>query len=191
MVKKIGILGGTFDPPHIGHLMIAEQVRVSCKLDEVWFMPNQTPPHKRYDEVISNEHRVEMVKRSIENNPYFHLSLIECERKDVSYTYDTMKILTSNYPNVAFYFIIGGDMVEYLPKWYRIDDLLNIVTFIGAKRPGYKMNTRYKNRVIEVEVAQVDISSSLIRQYVKEKKSIRYLVTEKVREYIEEMGLYG
>lgn len=189
-MKKIGILGGTFDPPHVGHLIIAEQVRVVCELDEVWFMPNQIPPHKQSDNVISNEHRVEMVKRSIENNPYFHLSLVECKRKNVSYTYDTMKILTSNYPNVSFYFIIGGDMVEYLPKWYRIGDLLNIVTFIGVKRPGFKINNRYKNRVVEVEVAQVDISSSLIRQYVKEGKSIRYLVTEKVCEYIEEMGLY-
>ncbi|WP_062198764.1 nicotinate-nucleotide adenylyltransferase [Massilibacterium senegalense] len=190
-MRKIGILGGTFDPPHLGHLIIAEEVREQCKLDEIWFMPNQSPPHKQINPFIQNEHRIEMVKRSIKGHPQFHISLIEFERSDVSYTYDTMIQIKKRYPDDDFYFIIGGDMVEYLPKWHKIDELLQMITFIGAKRPGYDMSCPYPNHVIEVEVPQIDISSSMVRERIHQQKSIRYLVMDEVRVYIEENDLYG
>lgn len=187
-MRKIGLMGGTFNPPHIGHCIVAKEVQVACELDEIWFLVSGTPPHKEGEDIASNEHRAEMVQRMIANDTTFHLCTIELERNGVTYTYDTMKELSERYPNDAFYFIIGGDMVEYLPKWYRIDELVKLVTFIGVGRPGYELDTRYPVQMIDV--LQIDISSSLIRQRVREGGNIKYLVADKVDTYIREQGLY-
>jgi nicotinate-nucleotide adenylyltransferase len=188
MVKKVGILGGTFDPPHLGHLLIANDVQHCLNLDEVWFMPNRIPPHKQSESITSTEHRIEMLNAALGERPSFLLQTIELEREGPSYTYDTILLLKENHPAIDFHFIIGADMVEYLPKWHKIEDLVKLVKFVGVKRPGYSIETAFP--VIEVETPQFEVSSSLIRQRVKGGRSSHYLVPEQVRRIIEEKKLY-
>ncbi|MDX5476011.1 MAG: nicotinate-nucleotide adenylyltransferase [Bacillaceae bacterium] len=187
-MRKIGILGGTFDPPHIGHLIIANEVMHSLSLDEIWFIPNRIPPHKLNKSITETSSRVEMIQLAIEDNEQFHLNTLELERSGPSYTYDTIVTLKELHPTYEFFFIIGADMVEYLPKWHRIDELVGLIQFVGVKRAGYQVHTTYP--VIEVEIPQVDISSTLIRKKIKDGLSFRYLVPEKVQIYIEENNLY-
>lgn len=188
-MKKIGILGGTFDPPHLGHLIIANEVLESQNLDEIWFMPNQEPPHKKKSNAISDEDRIQLVKLAIAEHPRFRLELLEMERSGPSFTYETMKILQETHPDKKFYFIIGADMIEYLPKWKHIDELVKLVQFIGVDRPSYSHETPYP--IVYAEVPEMEISSSLIRDRLMEGKTIRYIVPESVRNYIKENKLYG
>lgn len=190
-MRKIGIMGGTFDPPHFGHLLIAERAREACQLDEVWFMPTKTPPHKTGSNLCNDEQRIEMVKLAIETNPNYKLSLAEFERIGPSYTIDTIKQLKADYPEADFYFIIGGDMIEYLPKWKDIDELLTLITFVGVKRPGHNWTFIYSDKVEIIDAPQLEISSSEIRERSQKQRSIRYLLPEAVIEFIKEQGIYG
>lgn len=186
--KKIGVLGGTFNPPHMGHLMIAEQVRDQLDLDNIHFMPTFIPAHKEEKAAIDSDHRVEMVGRAIDDNSNFSLNLTEVNRGGKSYTVDTMKVLKEANPETRYYFIIGGDMVEDLPNWKGIDELVNLVQFVAVRRPNYSQKSEYP--VIWIDVPSYEISSSIIRNKVKTACSIHYLTPEKVIEYIEKEGLY-
>ena len=188
-MKKIGILGGTFDPPHMGHLIIANEVLHALGLDEIRFMPNHTPPHKQKTKSVSNQERVEMLKLTIEGNPKFSIEMCELENPGTSYTFETMKRLVQDEPNATFYFIVGADMIEYLPKWYKIDELVKLVQFVGVERPQYKTKSSYP--IVLVDVPKIDISSSEIRRKVQQRSTIKYLVTPAVEKYIEEHSLYG
>lgn len=186
--KKIGILGGTFNPPHIAHLLIAEQVGSQLGLDKVLFIPDFIPPHVDEKKTIPAEHRVEMVRLAIQDNPLFDLDLIEINRGGSSYSYDTVKELKQLHPENDYYFIIGGDMADYLPTWYRIDELVKMVQFVGVDRPKYQRQEQYP--IIWVDVPKMDISSTKIRKNVKNGCSIRYQVPESVEKYIKEHRLY-
>lgn len=188
-MKKIGIFGGTFDPPHNGHLIMANEVLHSLHLDQVWFMPNHIPPHKQDEHITASVHRLNMLKLAIEENPYFQIQTIELDRPGPSYTYDTMKLLKKKYHYAHFYFIIGADMIEYLPHWHRIEELLKLVSFVGIKRPGYSMESKYP--IIDVEVPQFNVSSSMIRKRLEKAYTVDYLLPKKVIQYIEENHLYG
>jgi nicotinate-nucleotide adenylyltransferase len=185
---KIGIFGGTFDPPHFGHLIIANEVQYRLNLDEVWFMPNQQPPHKIKTSTTTNEDRIEMLKRATANQPHFKLESIEFNREGPSYSIDTIKLLKAQYPGHRFYFIIGADMIEYLPKWHKIDELIELVQFVGVKRPGYTEQTNYP--IIYVETPLIEISSKMIRNRVQEKEPIHFFLPDEVRQYIKENHLY-
>lgn len=188
---KIGILGGTFDPIHIAHLMMAEQVRDSLKLDEIWFMPSHVPPHKEGSLVTGAHHRLEMVKLAIGNAPCFRVLPMELERPGPSYTIDTVRALLRQFPHDEFHFIIGGDMIEYLPHWHKIEELAEIIRFVGILRPGSAPESALAEyRVQIVEFPQMDLSSTMIREKVRNGRSIRFMVTDEVRRYIEENGLY-
>lgn len=187
----IAILGGTFDPPHYGHLIIAEEVLDACSFDEVWFMPSPTPPHKMEEKITDSDHRIEMVKRAISGNERFRICLFEFKREGPSYTYDTMKALMRKYPEHHFSFLIGADMVEYLPKWHRVDELVQIVSLIGVGRPGFSLHSPYGKFIREVEVPEIEISSSFLRKRFEENGNTRYFLPDQVREYIKEKGLYG
>ncbi|WP_080874674.1 nicotinate-nucleotide adenylyltransferase [Oceanobacillus timonensis] len=187
-MKKIGILGGTFNPPHIGHLWIAEEVRIRKQLDEIWFIPTSTPPHKE-TEVLDAAHRLEMLRLAIQDNPHFQVNALELEREGKSYTYDTVQELTTNYSEVDFRFIIGGDMVAYLPKWNRINELVQMIHFIGVSRPGYTLETPYA--VERLEIHPLDISSTFIRNRLEEGEKVRYLLPDDVMNYIKENRIYG
>lgn len=135
-MKKIGLFGGTFNPPHIGHLIMANEVYAALDLTEVRFMPNATAPHKEAVTSATNAQRLKMVELAIQDVPYFSAETFEIERGGVSYTYETMKAMCEREPDVEFYFIIGGDMIDSLHTWYRIDELTELVQFVGVKRPG-------------------------------------------------------
>src|SRR5699024_7333276 len=188
LMKRIGILGGTFDPPHIGHLIIAEEVRIALDLTEVWFIPTYEPPHK--DRASSSvEDRLNMLQRAIGEHPHFKINTIEIERSGKSYTIDTMKTFKRMYPEDEFFFIIGADMVEYLTNWFKIEELIKLVTFVGVKRPGFNVESDYP--VVEVDIPIIDISSTTIRSRLARKQSIKYLTPDAVISYIKERQLYG
>lgn len=186
--KQVGLLGGNFNPIHHAHLMIAEQVGQKMGFDEVHLLPSYLPPHVDEKKTIDSEHRLAMVKLAIEDNPFFSVDTRELARKGKSYTFDTMLELTTENPDTEYYFIIGGDEVAYLPKWHRIDELVRIVNFVGVKRAGYALESPYP--IIWVDVPEIQLSSSYIRKQVNQGCSIRYLVPDRVREYIAEEGLY-
>lgn len=187
-MKKIGILGGTFDPPHLGHLIMAEFSLEEMNLDEIWFMPSFIPPHKQ-ESSTDPDARLMMVKKAINQHPEFKMCDVELVRKGTSYTVDTMAFLKGEYPDVHFYFIIGGDMVEHLPKWQRIEDLVELVDFIGVQRPGFGWNKAIP--VQFVDIPSIEVSSTMIRKRISEGKSVRYLVPENVDSFIKEHHLYG
>nr|WP_143236657.1 nicotinate-nucleotide adenylyltransferase [Aerococcus urinaehominis] len=186
--QRVGILGGTFNPVHQGHLIIADQVRDKLQLDQVYLMPTNIPPHKAVDSMVTNQQRLNMLALAIADNPSLAIEDIEMERETTSYTYDTMDILTHLNPHTDYYFIIGADMIESLDQWYRIDDLIKLVNFVGVARPGYSIETDYP--IMLVDTAKIDLSSSQIRQAVKAGAAIRYLVPEAVRQYIIDKELY-
>lgn len=186
---KVGILGGTFSPPHMGHLIMAEQVKDQLDLDKIFFMPTAQPPHSSVTKTtISSDKRVRMLELATIDNPDFEIERFEVDNGGKNYTYDTMKALIELYPTVDFYFIVGGDMIADMPTWYKIDELIQLVQFVGVNRPGYLVETDYP--IIMVDIPSTDISSSTIRKKVAQDCSIKYLVPEDVRNYIALEGLY-
>ena len=187
-MERIGLIGGSFNPPHIAHLIMAEQARVQLGLDKVYFLPSHIPPHVDEKKTIDANTRVEMTRLAIQDNIYFDIETIELERMEKSYTYDTIQLLKKRNPNTEYYFIIGGDMVDYLPTWHRVDELVHEVQFVGVERPGYEKETPYP--VLWIIAPKMDISSTQIRKSVLFQQSIKYLVPELVEAYIAEKGLY-
>lgn len=188
-MPKVGILGGTFDPPHLGHLLIAHEVLDTLGLDEIWFMPNGTPPHKPLNSNTSAKHRLAMLEEATASEPRFRVEPIELERNGPSYTFDTIQQLLARERGTQFSFIIGADMVEYLPNWYRIDELLELITFIGVQRPTYQLASPYP--ITFVDIPEFGVSSSLVRDRLKIGRTIKYLVPDSVIHYIKEHHLYG
>lgn len=190
---RIGLLGGTFDPIHYGHLIAAEQVREQLSLEEVWFLPASVPPHKQDAAVTSASHRLNMVTIAVQDHPQFRVSRLELERGGRSYTVDTLTVLKDRSPEYQFFFIVGADMVQDLPNWHRIDELIQLTQFVGLDRPGYsdvKLPEPIARSVQYVTMPCVGISSTDIRNRVRTGRSIRYLVPDAVRNYIEEHRLY-
>lgn len=201
MKKRIGVLGGTFDPIHIGHLIFAEQVRVLCGLDKVIFIPAKNPPHKLNDGVTQINHRFEMCRIAIQNNKYFEVSDIEMLSDNLSYTYNTLQKMKKELGNsTELYFIVGSDAWLDLDEWYKSEALLNEFSFIIGDRPGYKedlvnekikiIKEKYNTNVEKIDIPEIDVSSSNIRDLVFQKKSIKYLTPEVVENYIIDNKLY-
>ena len=188
---RIGILGGTFNPIHIGHLILAEEARFKLKLDKLIFVPAFIPPHKDASEIISAKDRLAMVKIAIEDNPAFGVSTYEIDAKKKSYSIDTLKEFSSIYGDDAqLCFITGSDSLKDLFSWKDVNDIFKISKFIVANRPGYPIKDVPKE-VDTVVITPIEVSSEDIRKRLKEHRSIRYLVPEKVRKYIIERKLYG
>lgn len=188
-MRKVGILGGTFDPIHLGHLIVADQVMDRLNLDEIRFMPNYYPPHKEMTSNSTLEDRLTMLELALQKEERFRIEKIELMREGKSYTYDTMVLLKEREPETDFYFIIGGDMVDFLPQWYKIDQLVKLVRFIGVNRPHTEGKSSYPIQYIEIP--SVDISSSLIREKLRKGESVNYLLPDSVIQYIKEHQLYG
>lgn len=187
-MKKIGILGGTFDPPHMGHLIIASEVLVTLKLDEIWFIPTKIPPHKQAAATDAS-HRVNMLTLATQDNQKFKVITDEIERDGISYSIDTVNGLIDKMPQAAFYFIIGADMVEYLPKWHKIEELIEKVQFVGVKRLNYQLASAYS--ILEVNVPLIELSSTDIKQRIQSNQSVQYFLPKDVLLYIKEQQLYG
>jgi nicotinate-nucleotide adenylyltransferase len=188
-MKKIGILGGTFNPPHIGHLIVANEVKHVLGLDEVRLMPTAVPPHKTAPSDATAEQRLHMAGLAVSDIKGLTVSAFEVEQGGVSYTYDTMKQLTEIESGVDFHFIIGGDMIDLLPTWHRIEDLVVLVNFVGVGRPGTIGTTDYP--IIMVDIPQIELSSTLIRSRFSEKGTVQFLIPPAVEDFIRKEGLYG
>lgn len=188
-MKKVGIFGGTFNPPHIGHLIMANEAYAALGLDEVRFMPNATAPHKQVAAEATNAQRLRLVELAVANSPQFTVERFEMERGGVSYTFDTMRELCLREPETQFYFLIGGDMMDSLHTWHRIDELVQLVQFVGVRRPGTKAETTYPVKLIEAP--EINLSSTFIRQRLKFGGTLQFLLEPAVEAYIRKEGLYG
>lgn len=186
---KIGILGGTFNPIHIGHLILAEEAREKLSLDKVIFVPSFLPPHKDNSDIAPANMRLAMVKMAIRGNKCFSFSDTEIKRDGKSYTIDTVKEFKARFPKDDLYFIIGSDLLKYLDDWKDLGEITQIVKFIVATRPGYPLE-KIPGYIRTVATRAVDISAFEIREQVKMRRSFRYLVPESVFNYIVRKGLY-
>jgi nicotinate-nucleotide adenylyltransferase len=189
---KIGILGGTFNPPHIGHLIVAESIRDQLKLDKILFVPSYIPPHKLFSQVALPKQRLEMVELAIEKNRNFSASDIEIAREGKSYTVDTINSLISLHPASQLFLIIGMDNLMDFSDWKSPNEIVSNVELIVMNRPGYDTDVKseFKKFATFVKVPNIDISSSDIRRRIKLGRSIRYLVPFEVEQYIVKKGLY-
>lgn len=198
--RRIGIMGGTFDPIHYGHLVTAERARGDYELDQVLFLPSGTPPHKPLDQVTDVKHRYMMTVLATLTNPYFEVSRVDIDREGKSYTIDTLRILKSIYPESELFFITGADAILEIMSWKNPERLLELSEFIAATRPGFCLENssqqvvewfkRNNKRLHLLQVPAMAISSTDIRSRVAQGQSIRYLVPEVVEHYIKKNRLY-
>jgi nicotinate-nucleotide adenylyltransferase len=186
---KLGILGGTFNPVHIGHLILAEEVREKVGLDMVIFVPTYLPPHKDNSEIAAASERFNMLKMAIKGNRHFSISDSEIKRQGQSYTIDTVKQFKDKFPKDELYFITGSDLLKYLDEWKDLSEILKLVKFIVATRPGYPLE-RIPSYISTVSIRAVDVSAFEVRQAAREGKSFRYLVPEQVFNHIANRRLY-
>lgn len=196
---KVGVFGGTFDPIHVGHMVIAEQVADALRLDKVFFIPGGIPTHKSLASVKADAMwRLRMVEAAVTGNPGFTVDSVEVDAGRPMYSIDTVRLLKERYPGEEWYFISGADAVAELLTWKEPDALLEEVVMVAATRPGYDLSAlkplreRLKNfkNIIPVECSRIDISSTEIRERIAGGKSVRYMVPEGVYAIIEQEGLY-
>jgi nicotinate-nucleotide adenylyltransferase len=198
--RRVGILGGTFDPIHVGHLVVAEDCWFQLRLDEVLFVPAGAPPHKRGRPVSAAADRVAMVELAIAGNPHFRLSRADVDRPGISYSVDSVRTIQAEVRSEArLYFIIGNDSLADLPSWHEPNLLLDLCQIVAVNRPGYppfdlgrleSAIPRARERITVLEVPSLDVAASDIRRRVSDGWPITYLVPSAVRDYIAERGLY-
>jgi nicotinate-nucleotide adenylyltransferase len=199
--KRIGVLGGTFDPIHYGHLMAAEEARELLGLTKVIFVPSGNPPHKSSQDVTDGEQRWAMTVLATQDNPWFTVSRVELDRADVSYTVDTLQLLQEQMPEAELYFITGADMFLELPTWKEPETILRSFHFVAVARPGWRVASldgrlrvlveRYRCHVHILNIPGIAVSSTEIRDRLRAGRSVRYLVPTPVVSYILQEGLYG
>ncbi len=200
-MANIGIMGGTFDPIHNGHLLLGKQAYLEYGLDYIWFMPSGQPPHKKNRHVTDSIHRCAMVKLALEGENAFVFSDFEVSREGNTYTAQTLALLKETYPYHYFYYIIGADSLYEMESWYHPEEVLGNVPFLVADREYSRthqslhnqieyLTNQYGAKIQLLHCKEVDISSEEIRQAVRNKKSIENDVPIAVREYIESHGLY-
>jgi len=188
-----GILGGTFDPPHVAHLIIAEFVRQELSLDRIVFVPAAVPPHKRDARITPADHRLEMVRLAISGNPAFEVDDIELRRQGISYTVDTLEELNRRHPGDTLILLIGEDNLIDFRSWKNPDRILRLARVVAMTRPGFTAGPHIPlgEGVTICEVPELDIASRKIREMIRGGKSVRYLVPGAVQEYIRANHLYG
>ncbi len=194
---RLGILGGTFDPPHVGHLILAEYAQDAVSLDQVWFVPAADPPHKHVTR-LGVEHRLAMISAAIAGRPDFLSSRIDIDRPGPHYTVDMLRLLREQLPSVELYFIMGGDSLRDLPKWSRPHELMQLCKLIVMGRPNADayptMHERIlpglAERVIMTESPMLGVSSTELAERIRAGRSVRYVVPEPVCAYIETHRLY-
>lgn len=195
-LQRVGIMGGTFDPIHYGHLVTAEAARSKFRLDQVIFVPSGRPPHKQSSPGHA-EQRLMMTLLATVNNPYFHVSRLEVDREGYSYTYDTLLAFREIYGSACrLFFITGADAILEILTWRYAERLMDQCTFIAATRPGYtiadvgKLPDHFSSKIELMQVPALSISSTDIRRRIRKGEAIRYLLPESVETYIEKTGLY-
>ncbi|MGH7885254.1 MAG: nicotinate-nucleotide adenylyltransferase [Thermodesulfobacteriota bacterium] len=214
---KIGLIGGTFNPVHLGHLRAGEETKEILGLDEICFVPALTPPHKKTNSIAGASHRLNMLKFAVDGNPAFKVLDMELKRKPPSYTIDTLKKLKSGNPDNKYYFILGTELFARIDTWKSSKSLFKYADFVILNRPGYyeidlshllplalknEFQYSYKenkidvfehknsNKLIFINIDGIKLSSTKIRSLIHENKSIKYLVPEKIEKYILDNRLY-
>jgi nicotinate-nucleotide adenylyltransferase len=197
-VRRLGILGGTFSPIHIGHMIMAENALGDLDLDEVLFMPAGRPPHKDAEEPVSPVHRIEMVEAAISGRPGFSCSRLDVDHGELSYTWRLLERITDRYPGADLWFIVGGDSLYDFRSWARPQRVLELARLAVIERPGFPVDESIleslpgmRERVDIVRAPLCDVSSTDLRERIESGRSIRYLVPEPVRIHIEKNGLYA
>jgi nicotinate-nucleotide adenylyltransferase len=198
-VARLGLLGGTFNPPHLAHLVCAQEAFVQLSLDRVLFVPVFEPPHKDVEAEPGVEHRIELCRRAVGDDPRFDVSRIEADTPGRSYTVDTLRKLHESNPEDDLTFIVGGDMAQALPTWQEPEAVLSLATLGVAEREGVRradISERLSglagaDRIRFFDMPRLDISSSMIRRRIGLGRPIRYLVPDAVASYIADEGLYA
>lgn len=198
--KKIGILGGTFDPIHTGHLILAEAAYESFSLDYVLIMPNGNPPHKAGQVNATMEQRTRMVELAVADNPHLKVSDFEKTPQDYHYTYETLEFLKKEHPDTDYYFILGADSLVHFHTWMEPRRICEACSILAATRDHMEseeltariqeLSQVFGAHIYPMETPNIDISSNMIRERVRTGRSIRYYVPEAVEEYIYKKGLY-
>ena len=196
--ERVALMGGTFDPIHYGHLLMAEEALHAFDLDRVIFVPNGSPPIPKHNDVTSPQFRFEMCELAIADNPSFSVSRIEIDRPGPSYTLDTVRLLRANGPQIEkLYFITGADAVMAILAWHRYQELMQECEFIACTRPGFPLDQLREGVPPEIlahvtclPMPGLDISSTELRNRVSQGRSIRYLTPGPVGAYIRRTGLY-
>lgn len=198
--NRIGILGGTFNPIHLGHLFIAENARTEMNLDMIMFIPTGVPYMKNHKGILPPHIRMKMLEMSIDSNPYFVTSDIEIKREGNTYTYETLEELKRLYPKAELFFIVGADCLFTIDKWYQPQRIFNNSTLLATNRNDFPQNELIKqkqalekqfNAKVELlNIPQIEISSTKVRENVKEGRSIRYMVADSVHDFILQNNFY-
>ena len=189
----IGLLGGTFDPIHLGHLLIAQAVYETFPIEQVIFIPAQRNPLKKYQSIASNEERASMIRLAIEGDPRFGFSACELDREDCSYTIDTVEHIQHEYPDKAFYWILGSDQMDTLHQWFRIKDLAKQIEFISVQRPGfeqYPKTTVPGLKIHPLTYHPFSVSATQIRERIKNSLPIDLFLPPKVSNYLKSNNPY-
>lgn len=199
-MKKVGIMGGTFNPIHNGHLFLAEHAYEQAELDYVLFMPTMNPPHKADMTIVSAEHRINMVREAIKDNPHFIISDFELNRPGITYTSDTLKALKENEPDTDYYFIVGGDSLMMMAHWMDPQTVFDLSTIIAGGREQCSqeqleaqvkyLENEFNGKIILLDMPLIELSSEKVRKRMSKGKSINYYVPDKVATYIKEHNLY-
>lgn len=199
-MKKIGIMGGTFNPIHNGHLFLAENAYEQIGLDQILFMPSKNPPHKAKPVMVTDQQRVDMINLAIQDNPHFALSTLELERDGYTYTADTLKLLMEGKGEVRYYFIVGADSLFMMHQWYQPQVIFELCSVVAAGRDhvDWEELTTQAKRLKEqfhadlqlISMPTIQIASADIRSRVSLNKSIRYYVPDGVAQYINQHRLY-
>ena len=188
---NVGLYFGSFNPIHIGHLMVAEYMHSCAHLDEVWFIVSPQNPFKSKKDLLAERLRLEMVELAIGNNPKLKASDIEFDLPQPSYTFNTLEKLKGQYPKYVFSLIMGSDNLEFLNKWHRIEDILNTHDVHVYQRNNDILESPIQGNFIYHKAPQVDVSGTYIRQTIQDQKSIKYLVSQTVEEFIQLNNLYS
>ncbi len=194
---RLGIFGGTFNPPHLGHLRLVTAIADKMQLDRVLVIPASVPPHKHVSNLASSRDRLEMCRLCFEDNRSFFVSDTELLRVGKSYTYDTLCEIKKIYPDAELFLIVGSDMLATFDEWYRYHDILMMATLCAASRKhGFvpELEGRFTQEEIKkikfIEIPVFEVSSTIIRRKISEHESTQELLTDEVRNYIEKKGLY-
>ena len=199
-MKRYGMMGGTFNPIHLAHLYIAYEAKEVLSLDKVIFMPAGNPPHKKYSPIIDSKYRFDMVQRAIEKYEGFIISDYEINKEGYSYTFETLEYLKEKEKDAEIFFISGGDSLMALEKWKNPELVLKNCTFVVFNRGEYtkekleiqklKIEEKYDSKIILLDVADIDISSSMIRERIEKGKRVDFFLSKEVMDYIEDNQLY-
>ncbi len=193
LTGRVALFGGSFNPPHLGHLALAEAARDEAGLDRVLWMPAAVPPHKQEADLPDGPHRLAMTRLAAEDNVAFVVSDLELQRAGVSYTVDTLRALNAAHPEAAFSLLIGGDSLAQFASWREPEEILRRADLIVYPRPGADMaavDPALRRRVILLDRPLLDVSSTAVRDLLRGGRSARYLVPDRVLAYAAEHGLY-